>query len=120
MITFKDFSRANRRRCESKRGFNHRLDSWSTSDWFVAIIGELGEAANVVKKLNRYRDGIRGNKETRAALRTKLRKELGDTQVYLDLIAQSLRFDIFDAAVEVFNEKSKEIGYRGTIRRCRR
>jgi NTP pyrophosphatase (non-canonical NTP hydrolase) len=109
--TFQQFSAANRERCESPRGFNHALQSWSTSDWFTAIMGELGEAANVAKKLNRVRDGIPGNKESEAALRDKLRRELADTFVYLDLLCQALGFNIGDAAVDVFNAKSAEIGY---------
>jgi NTP pyrophosphatase (non-canonical NTP hydrolase) len=108
-LTFAQFSAINRQRCESHDGFKHRLDSWSTSDWFLATLGELGEAANNAKKLNRYRDGIPGNKESEAALRDKLRKELGDTYVYLDLLAQSVGVDIGAAAVEVFNAKSEEI-----------
>lgn len=110
-MTFQQFAEINRIRCESPQGFNHKLSGWSTSDWFVAILGELGEAANIAKKLNRCRDGITGNKETEAQLRDKLRKELGDTFVYLDLLAQANGFNIGDAALEVFNSKSLEIGY---------
>lgn len=110
-MTFGEFSAANRERCEHPAGFNHPLNSLSASDWTTALVGELGEAANVIKKLNRYRDGIPGNKATEAALRSQLRKELGDTFVYLDLLCQSLGFSVADAAVEVFNSKSVEIGY---------
>ena len=110
-MTFEEFSKANRARCESPDGFNHPLSGWSTSDWFVAIMGELGEAANLAKKLNRSRDGIPGNKEADDVLRAKLRKEIGDTGVYLDLIAQSLGFQLGEAMVEVFDSKSAEIGY---------
>jgi NTP pyrophosphatase (non-canonical NTP hydrolase) len=110
-MSFRQFSVMNRTRCEDPKGFNHQLSGWSTSDWFVAIMGELGEAANIAKKLNRARDGVPGKKEPVKALRDKLRKELGDTFVYLDLIAQSLGFFIGDAAVEVFDAKSREIGY---------
>lgn len=109
-MTFKQFAAVNRQRCESVDGFNHVLSSWSTSDWFTAVMGELGEAANVAKKLNRYRDGIPGNKEAEAALRDKLRQEIGDTFVYLDLLCQSLGFNVGDAAIEVFNAKSDELG----------
>lgn len=109
-MTFETFSAINRERCESPQGFNHPLTGWSTSDWFLAILGELGEAANVAKKLNRVRDGIPGNKELPGELRDKLRKELGDTFVYLDLCAQALGLNIGAAAVEVFNAKSEEIG----------
>src|SRR5262245_9868168 len=115
-MTFDEFSRANRERCESPEGFRHALDSWSTSDWFTAIIGELGEAANVAKKLNRIRDGIPGNTETADELRAKLRKELADAFVYLDLTAQALGFRIGYAAVDVFNSKSIEIGYPKKLR----
>ena len=109
-ITFERFSAVNRERCESPYGFNHTLASWSTSDWFTAIMGEFGEAANIAKKLNRVRDGIPGNKESEAQLRDKLRRELGDVFVYLDLLAQALGFNIGAAAVDVFNAKSDEIG----------
>lgn len=110
-MTFGQFSEANRARCESPRGFNHQLTGWSTSDWMTALVGEVGEAANVVKKLNRYRDGVPGNKQTEQELRDQLRKELGDVFVHLDLMSQALGFGIADAAVEVFNAKSREIGY---------
>lgn len=110
-MTFGQFSEANRARCESSQGFNHPLSGWSTSDWMTAMVGEVGEAANVVKKLNRYRDGVPGNKVSEEELRNQLRKELGDVFVYLDLMAQSLGFTIADAAAEVFNAKSAEIGY---------
>lgn len=110
-MTFGLFSEANRKRCESPRGFNHQLSSWSTSDWFLATLGELGEAANVAKKLNRVRDDIPGNKETAEELRNKLRHEIGDAFIYLDLLAQSLGFTVGDAAAEAFNSKSAQIGY---------
>ena len=107
----KKFSHINRTRCESPVGFNHKLSDWSTSDWFLAVMGELGEAANAAKKLNRVRDGIPGNKETEAELRLKLKWELADTYVYLDLACQSLGFYAIDAAVEVFDAKSEQINY---------
>lgn len=110
-LTFNAFSVANRARCESPSGFKHALSSWTASDWMTAVVGEVGEAANIIKKLNRFRDGVPGNKESETALRDKLRKELGDVFVYLDLLCQSQGFAIDGAAVEVFNQKSKEIGY---------
>lgn len=110
-MTFGEFSQANRERCESLDGFNHALNGWSASDWMTALVGELGEAANVIKKLNRVRDGVPGNKQSEQELRDQLRKELGDTFVYLDLLCQSLGFSVADAATEVFNSKSIEIGY---------
>ena len=110
-MTFGQFSEANRARCEHPQGFNHPLAGWSASDWMTALVGEVGEAANVVKKLNRYRDGVPGNKVPEAELRDQLRRELGDVFVYLDLMCQSLGFSIADVAADVFNTKSAEIGY---------
>jgi NTP pyrophosphatase (non-canonical NTP hydrolase) len=115
-MTFGEFSQANKARCESPQGFNHPLHEWSMSDWMTALVGEVGEAANVVKKLNRCRDGVPGNKLTADELRDQLRKELGDVFVYLDLMAQSLGFNIADAAAEVFDAKSADIGYPVKLR----
>jgi NTP pyrophosphatase (non-canonical NTP hydrolase) len=108
---FSEFSKANRERCEAKNGFNHALHSWSLSDWMTAILGELGEAANIAKKLNRIRDGIPGNKETEAELREKFKRELADTFIYLDLAAQAAGFHLGDVVAEVFDRKSGQIGY---------
>lgn len=110
-LTFDGFSEMNRRRCESPDGFQHNLNDWTLSDWFTAILGELGEAANVAKKLNRIRDGIRGNKESEAELRAKLRREIADTFIYLDLVSQAVGFKLGDAVIETFAAKSREIGY---------
>lgn len=109
-MDLKRFSRINRERCEAADGFNHRLEDWSLSDWFLATVGELGEAANVGKKLNRVRDGIPGNKETEPELREKLKREIADTFIYMDLLAQSQGFELSDVVPEVFNAKSAAIG----------
>ena len=52
-LSLGEFSRINRRRCESELGFGHKLSDWSLSDWMTATTGELGEAANIAKKINR-------------------------------------------------------------------
>lgn len=109
-MKFHDFSAVNRQRSESPQGFNHRLDSWSTSDWMTATLGELGEAANLVKKLNRVRDGIPGNWQTEEELREALRHEIADVFIYLDLMAQSLGFELEDAVREKFDRTSAKIG----------
>lgn len=109
-MKFCDFSRINRRRCESPSGFNHALKSWSLSDWMTATMGELGEAANVAKKLNRVRDGIPGNNQSEDELRAALRDEVADAFIYLDLLAQSEGFLIEDAVRDKFNRTSEKIG----------
>lgn len=107
----RSFSERNRKRCEAKNGFNHSLNSWSASDWMIAVLGELGEAANIQKKLNRVRDGIPGNKETVGQLKEKLSNELADAYIYLDLFCQSQGIDLELAVNRVFNTKSQELGY---------
>lgn len=108
-MNLKSFSKANYERCVN--GFEHQINNWSLSDWFTAVMGELGEAANIAKKLNRVRDGIKGNKETPEELRKKLKREIADTFIYLDLLAQSENIDLSEIVPETFNAKSKEIGY---------
>ncbi len=106
-----DFAVFNRRRCEAPRGFDHSLDEWSLSDWMTATLGELGEAANVAKKLNRVRDNIPGNSETPEQLEAMLADELADTFIYLDLLAQSQGISLQDAVIAKFNRTSEKIGY---------
>lgn len=106
------FSIENRQRCEAKNGFNHPLNSWSLSDWMTATLGELGEAANIAKKLNRVRDNIPGNSETPEELLEKFSDELADAFIYLDLMAQSQGIYLHLAVREKFNKTSEKIGYK--------
>lgn len=112
-MDMKFFSEFNRRRC--LHGFQHALKSWSLSDWMTATVGELGEAANVAKKLNRVRDGIPGNKETADQLREMLADEIADTFIYLDLMCQSQGISLEDAVIRKFNITSKKIGYPNVL-----
>ena len=112
-MDMKAFSKVNRQRCESGNGFSHRLSDWSLSDWFMATFGELGEGANVGKKLNRIRDHIPGNKftETEEELKAALADELADTFIYLDLLCQSQEISLHAAVIQKWNKTSKKIGY---------
>ena len=105
------FSIENRTRCEATDGFNHPLDKWTLSDWMIATADEIGEAANVVKKLNRYRDGIPGNDRSEAELRQDLADELADAFIYLDLTAQAAGLDLPKAIRDKFDRTSAKIGY---------
>ena len=110
-MNMREFSEENLRRCEAPAGFNHQLSSWSLSDWMTATMGELGEAANIAKKLNRVRDGIPGNRETEAKLKASLADEIADTFIYLDLMAQAAGIDLPSAVRSKFDRTSKKIGY---------
>jgi len=112
MLTFREFSVTNHRRCTSPRGFDHSLESWSLSDWLVAVVGELGEAANILKKLNRVRDGIPGNGEgeDEMSLNIKFRDEIADAFIYLDLLSQAAGFPLDTVIIDKFNRTSAKIG----------
>jgi len=106
------FSEVNRSRCEAPDGFAHRLSSWSLSDWMTATLGELGEAANVVKKLNRVRDDMERFNMGIAAdvLRDQLADELADAAIYLDLMCQAAGLDLSTIMAAKFNKTSKKHG----------
>lgn len=109
-LTFREFTSTNLHRCVAPDGFNHQIADWSLSDWMTAVVGELGEAANVLKKLNRVRDGVPGNKETPEQLQQMLADEIADTFIYLDLLAFAAGFNLEDIAVSKFNRTSAKIG----------
>jgi len=70
--------------------------NWTPADRLTELVGELGEAANVAKKLRR------GDAEVAAA--THLEMEVGDTFVALCLWAMSLHIDLESAAIKAYNK----------------
>jgi NTP pyrophosphatase (non-canonical NTP hydrolase) len=115
-INVRKFSAMNRRRSEGRTGFNHELSTWSPGEWMNAILGELGEAANLVKKLTRIRDRVPGNKpeETPEYLIRRIGEELADTFIYLDLTFQSFGLDLSAEVQSKFRATSKKIGWEDT------
>lgn len=90
------------------RQSKYPCDGWSLSDWLVAIMGELGEAANVIKKVNR-------GDFTMAQAAPALAKEFADVQIYLDIIAGKCAFDLGQITVDKWNEVSARLGYEARI-----
>lgn len=84
---------------------------WSLSDWGVAVGGETGEMLNVIKKLNRSRDAMEGNKETDKELLLQLRSECADIVIYLASLAASEDFDLGEEIIKKFNETSMRKGF---------
>lgn len=105
------FSRENRTRSEAPNGFNHPMTAWTLSDWMTAVVGEVGEAANVIKKLNRERDGVPGNSKGTDELWDDLADEIADTFIYLDLLAQAAGLRLSDVVRAKFDRTSAKIGY---------
>ena len=104
-LTFKALRDASVSRCE--RWHPGGVQDWTLSDWAVAAAGELGEACNTIKKLNRERDGLRGNTLDEAALRANLAEELADTVIYLSLLAERAFIDLESAVIDKFNVVSR-------------
>ena len=108
-LTFADLRAVNLVRCA--RWHEGGVAGWSLSDWAVAMAGEAGETCNVVKKLNRIRDGLTGNNIDEAALRASLGDEIADTLIYLDLLAAAAGIDLAKAVVNKFNAVSMRVGF---------
>jgi NTP pyrophosphatase (non-canonical NTP hydrolase) len=107
--TFRYVGQVNLARC--LRWHPAGLNSWSLSDWAVALAGEVGEACDVIKKLNRLRDNLVGNHKasqlTNESLMGELANELADVYLYLDLLAQAAQIDLPAAIRAKFNVVSE-------------
>lgn len=73
------------------------------------LAGEVGEACNVIKKLDRERMGIRGSRATK----DQLAEELADVVICADLIAMDAGIDLLnDAVPSKFNATSEKVGLK--------
>lgn len=106
-MNFQEFRVANVKR--SLRWHPAGINSWSLSDWMTALAGEVGEAAGVIKMMNRERDGLAGNKFH--PLRSHLADELADVFTYLDLLAEAAGIDLEEATRRKFNAVSDRLGF---------
>ena len=75
------------------------------------LAGEVGEACNIIKKLERERLGLRGSRATKH----ELVQELADIIICVDLIAIQLNVDLSTAVEEKFNQTSAKYGLRTMI-----
>lgn len=85
---------------------------WSLGDWVCAVTGELGEAANVIKKVQR-------GDFTLDEARAEIAEEIADTITYLDLLAHKCGIEnLGQVIVDKFNEVSKRphVQYPGVMR----
>lgn len=76
---------------------------WSPAQWLQAIVGELGEYANVRKKFEL-------GDLTEAEFIAQAASELADVQIYLDVLAFHLGIDLGQATMEKFNKVSERVG----------
>ena len=72
------------------------------------LAGEVGEACNVIKKLERERLGIKGSRDTVE----HLAEELADIIICTDLIAMQAGIDLSSAVIAKFNASSEKVGLK--------
>jgi len=75
---------------------------WCLAQWSNAVLGELGEAADLIKKIDRGDFSL-------AEIRVELAKELADVQCYLDILAFQAQIDLGQATIDKWNEVSERI-----------
>lgn len=66
--------------------------------------GEVGEAQNILKKIEREKLGLVGSRSTPE----KLAEELADVIICVDLIAMEFGIDMVEAVINKFNKTSTE------------
>jgi NTP pyrophosphatase (non-canonical NTP hydrolase) len=76
---------------------------WSPAQWLQAVIGELGEYANLRKKFER------GDVDN-ATFHREASDELADVVTYLDILAMQLQIDLGEAVMDKFNRVSERVG----------
>lgn len=111
-LSFRTLREANRQRLpefKNKKGLPAHSEpdgsDWSPAQWLQAVVGELGEYANIRKKFER------GDIDE-AEFNIEAKKELADVMCYLDILADQLKIDLSDAVKEKFNEVSIRVGSR--------
>lgn len=103
-MSVEQFHAMNVRRCEEGFGQKFSADypeGWAAADWITAVVGELGELANLLKKRRR---GEQISDQS-------IEDEWADTFTYLDLLAEALGIDPMAAVLRKFDEVSDRIGW---------
>ena len=109
-LTFNNLREANKTRLpqfkNSKGEPAHEKEDgsdWSLPEWMNAVAGELGEAANIIKKVRR---GDMTLEEARASLA----EEFADIVTYLDITAMQAGINLGKATMDKFNKVSERVG----------
>lgn len=97
-LNLKDLEKAN-----LERQKDWRSENWSLGEWMCALTGEVGEAANIVKKI------FRGDVSLNQA-REALGKEFADILTYLSITAEKAGIDLSQVTIDKFNEVSERVG----------
>lgn len=82
---------------------------WSPAEWGEAVTGELGELANLMKKVRRG-DFDMNDPDTAHKVQVDIAREFADIQTYLDIYAMQMGVDLGEATRMKFNEVSRRVG----------
>jgi NTP pyrophosphatase (non-canonical NTP hydrolase) len=69
--------------------------NWTRSDWLTALVGEIGELANIIKKKNR---------EPSRDYHAAMVEEVGDSIAYFLLLAENLNISAEGATIGSYNK----------------
>jgi len=74
---------------------------WNEADWALSLCGEVGELANMIKKVRRGDISVDD---------PAIGEELADVLVYLDILSYYLGFDLSLETIAKFNKTSDKVG----------
>jgi NTP pyrophosphatase (non-canonical NTP hydrolase) len=110
MLTFKNLREANTARMpQFKNAKGEPAHSkpdgsdWSLNDWYTALMGEAGEAGNILKKIRRGDFSLYEGRDD-------LANEFADVAIYLDLLAKQCGINLDEAITYKFNYVTRRIG----------
>lgn len=90
---------------ERMPNFNPETDTWTLNDWMTALVGEVGEAANILKKVKR-------GDFTLDFIREDLAEELADAQSYLDLLSTAAGISLEAATRNKWNKVAEKYHFQ--------
>ena len=109
-LTFDDLRAANKARLPQFKNRHGKPahskpdgSDWCLAQWCNALTGEVGEAANLIKKVER-------GDLTLYEARPEIARELADIQTYLDILAFRADINLGEATINKFNEVSLRVG----------
>lgn len=104
-LTFNELRQKSTKR--SQESYDDILSNASLSYYGNALAGEVGEACNLIKKVERAKLVGKFNDTIPAS---EIGKELADIIIYADLIATKLGLSLGQCVINKFNEVSDRIG----------
>lgn len=114
-LTFKKFKETNLKR--ASKWHNGNINEWSINDWMVSLCGEVGEAANICKKLKRLEHNYASKNDKDRQINSKeqaiieLGAELADCFCYLDIVATRAGINLEKEIINKFNSVSAKYGF---------